>query len=184
MGTRKLGFLFNQNYCIGCKACEIACQVYHTQDPEMNWRHVDMHLVHEDGLEKELYLSHSCQHCDDPACLNVCPVGAYTKLENGAVVQDHDKCIGCGYCVVACPYHAISKDTDGQAQKCNLCAERLERGQEPACVERCPLDVLKLVDTDEADSDGMEKEMPHFPYLFTHPNIRFYPRADRDNFTY
>ena len=93
---RKQGFLFDYNFCIGCKACEISCQVYHNQDPDINWRHVDMMLIHEDEIEKEIFISHSCHHCEEPACMDVCPVGAYIKLENGVVQPLHDKCIGCG----------------------------------------------------------------------------------------
>lgn len=182
MQKRKLGFLFDQNFCIGCKACEINCQVYHNQDPNINWRHVDTILIHEDGIEKDLYLTRSCHHCDDPACLNVCPVGAYKKLDNGIVETIHSRCIGCGYCMLACPYSAITKGKDKKAQKCNLCSEKIERGEEPACVEGCPCGVLKLVDSTVSDISGMQKEMPGFEHTFTKPNIRFYPRMKRDNF--
>lgn len=181
---RQLGFLFDENFCIGCKACEISCQVYHNQDVYMDWRKVDTIQIHEDGMEKDLYISHSCHHCDNPACFEVCPVGAYEKLANGIVQPLHDRCIGCGYCIVACPYGAISKGKDGKAQKCNLCSERLDRGEEPACVQGCPCGVLKLIDTAVADASGMEKEMPGFKYFFSKPNIRFYPRIKRNNFIY
>ncbi|WP_033915655.1 4Fe-4S dicluster domain-containing protein [Campylobacter sputorum] len=180
---KKLGFLFDQNFCIGCKACEIACQVYHNQDPDINWRHVDRIKIHEDGIAKDMYLSRSCHHCDNPACLHVCPVGAYKKLDNGVVEPIHDRCIGCGYCILACPYNAITKGKDKKAQKCNLCSEKLERGEEPACVEGCPVEVLKLVPSDLSDSAGMQKEMVGFVYSFTKPNIRFYPRMKSANFT-
>ena len=179
---RKQGFLFDYNFCIGCKACEISCQVYHNQDPDINWRHVDGLMIHEDGIEKEIFITHSCHHCDEPACMDVCPVGAYIKLENGVVQPLHDKCIGCGYCLMACPYGSIIKGKDGKAQKCNLCAEKLERGEEPACVAGCPCGVLKLVDSNVSDSAGMQKEMPGFKHFFTKPNIRFYPRMKRNEF--
>lgn len=174
--AQKLGFIFDQNFCIGCKACEISCQVYHNQDPEINWRKVDSIEIYENSKQKEIYLSHSCHHCDDPACANVCPVGAYEKLSSGIVNTIHSRCIGCGYCLLACPYGAISKGKDGKAQKCNLCAERLERGELPACVQGCPVDVLKLGDMSLAQNSGLEKEMTGFKYLFTKPNLRFYPR--------
>lgn len=182
MQKRKLGFLFDYNFCIGCKACEVACQVYHNQDPEINWRRVDMHMIHEDGIEKEIFISHSCQHCDEPACLAVCPVGAYEKLANGIVLQNHDKCIGCGYCVTACPYGAIQIGKDKKVQKCNMCAEKVENGEQPVCVAGCPVGALKFVDSNISDSAGMEKEMPGFKYYFTKPNIRFYPRRVRKEF--
>lgn len=180
---KKLGFLFDQNFCIGCKACEISCQVYHNQDPIINWRKVDKIGIFEDGIYKDIYLTHSCHHCDDPACMNVCPVGAYKKLDNGIVEPIHDRCIGCGYCMLACPYGAISKGKDGKAQKCNLCSEKIQRGEEPSCVAGCPVGVLKLVNSDLSDSAGMQKEMVGFKHTFTKPNIRFYPRMKRANFT-
>jgi len=74
------------------------------------------------------------------------------------------------------------KGKDGKAQKCNLCAEKLERGEEPACVAGCPCGVLKLVDSNVSDSAGMQKEMPGFKHFFTKPNIRFYPRIKRNEF--
>lgn len=182
MQKRKLGFLFDYNFCIGCLACEVSCQVYHNQHPDINWRKVDNLLINEDGISKDIFISHSCHHCDNPACMDVCPVGAYIKLDNGVVWPLHDKCIGCGYCMLGCPYGAINKGFDGKAQKCNLCAEKLERGEQPACVEGCPCGVLKLVDTDVSDSAGMNKEMPGFKHFFTKPNIRFYPRMKRNEF--
>lgn len=179
---RKLGFLFDYNFCIGCLACEISCQVYHNQHPDINWRKVDLVPIIEDGLHKDMYITHSCHHCDDPACMNVCPVGAYEKLDNGIIQPIHDKCIGCGYCFLACPYNAISKGKDGKAQKCNMCAEKVERGEEPACVAGCPCDVLRIVDISVADSADMKKEMPGFKHFFTKPNVRFYPRMKRNSF--
>jgi anaerobic dimethyl sulfoxide reductase, B subunit len=83
---------------------------------------------------------------------------------------------------MACPYGSITKGKDGKAQKCNLCAEKLERGEEPACVAGCPCGVLKLVDSNVSDSAGMQKEMPGFKHFFTKPNIRFYPRMKRNEF--
>jgi len=60
---RKQGFLFDYNFCIGCKACEISCQVYHNQDPDINWRHVDGLMIHEDGIEKEIFVNYKTVYC-------------------------------------------------------------------------------------------------------------------------
>ena len=80
---RKQGFLFDYNFCIGCKACEISCQVYHNQDPDINWRHVDMMLIHEDEIEKEIFISHSCHHCEEPACVAGCPCDVLKLVDAG-----------------------------------------------------------------------------------------------------
>ena len=79
-----------------------------------------------------------CNHCDEPPCVPVCPVGATFKRADGLVLVDGDRCVGCGYCVLACPYDArfINHQT-GKADKCTFCGHRLEAGLLPACVETC-----------------------------------------------
>lgn len=171
------GFLFDQNFCIGCKACEVSCQVYHRQEPEINWRKVETHIVVEDGMKKERFTTSSCHHCEDPKCLEVCPTYAYTKREDGIVVLDREKCISCGLCVEECEYGAITRlGEDKKAQKCNMCAEKQDRGEEPACVAACPMDVLRLVDTDVSDRAGMVKEAVGFKANDFKPSVRFYPK--------
>lgn len=171
------GFLFDQDFCIGCKACEIACQVYHRQEAHINWRNVDTFIVEEDGMEKERFVSRSCHHCEEPQCVKVCPTYAYTKREDGIVVLDRDKCIGCGYCVEECTYGAITRlGEDQKAQKCNMCAEKQDRGEVPSCVEACPMDVLRLVDVDVSDKAGMVKEVVGFKANNFKPSTRFYPK--------
>ncbi|CZE48425.1 4Fe-4S dicluster domain-containing protein [Campylobacter geochelonis] len=177
MSKFQKGFLFDQNFCIGCKACEIACQVYHQQDEFINWRVVDTFIVNEDGMEKELFLSHSCHHCEEPECMRVCPSEAISKRKDGIVEINRDKCIGCGYCEQSCSYGAITlMGKDKKAQKCNLCAERLDEGELPACVAGCPCDTLKLVDIFVADSAKMQKDCVGFKDLGFKPSIRFYPK--------
>jgi formate dehydrogenase iron-sulfur subunit len=89
----------------------------------------------------DMYARKLCMHCNDPACVSVCLVGAITKSSTGAVVYDADKCIGCRYCMQACP-HGIPRyewgSTQPRIRKCNLCEDRVKDGKLPACVEVCP----------------------------------------------
>jgi Fe-S-cluster-containing dehydrogenase component len=120
-----------------------------------------------------------CMHCEKPACLDVCPTGATYKRDDGIVLVDHNKCMGCRYCVLACPYEARhylkridnyygmagrtpfeilkQKDLDkGTAVKCDFCVERLEKGRKPACVETCPAQARYFGDLDDAKSEVSE----------------------------
>ena len=91
-----------------------------------------------------------CMHCNEPDCLSACPVGAYTKREDGPVIYDPDQCIGCRYCMNACPFGVPHFDYDkgliegAFIDKCTFCPQRIDNGQEPACVATCPTDALEV----------------------------------------
>jgi anaerobic dimethyl sulfoxide reductase subunit B (iron-sulfur subunit) len=96
------------------------------------------------------YTSMNCNHCEDPACVKVCPTGAMHQDENGFVSVDHDRCVGCKYCAMACPYNAPSFDGEmGQMRKCDGCAGRVAAGENPICVDACPLYALDFGPTEE-----------------------------------
>jgi tetrathionate reductase subunit B len=125
--------------CVGCQACTVACNSEWEVPVGMARTHV--RATEAVGtfphLQSTFYVA-QCNHCDHPACVPPCPSGATYQAENGIVKVDRDLCIGCGYCVDACPYGAryiqpVLKKVD----KCDFCAARLERGQSPACVETC-----------------------------------------------
>lgn len=177
MKKARKSFLFDQDFCIGCKACEVACQTYHKQEPEINWRKVDEYEVVQNGNIKSLFLTHSCNHCENPICAEVCPTEAYTVREDGIVELNRDKCIGCGYCAQSCEYNAITLlGQENKAQKCNMCSERVDRGEQPACVRACPMGVLSIIETDLADRASMEKEVIGFKANSYVPSTRFYPK--------
>ena len=91
-------------------------------------------------VEKAFFVPKLCNQCTHPACVQVCPVGATYKTEDGVVLIDHDYCIGCRYCVQACPYGARYFDEEkGVSDKCTWCYHRITKGLEPACVEVCPV---------------------------------------------
>ena len=103
------------------------------------------------------YLPVSCQHCDNPECVSVCPTGASYKRDDGVVLVDHSKCIGCQYCVMACPYGVRAYDTGkdkGVIEKCTMCAHLIDKGEKPACVKHCPGQARKFGDLDDPDSSA------------------------------
>ncbi|MCB2218738.1 MAG: 4Fe-4S dicluster domain-containing protein [Desulfobulbaceae bacterium] len=141
------GFYFDSSRCIECYACEIACKAEHDLAPSVNekpgvtaprWRRVSRIEDFTQPDKSAQYISLSCMHCGKPACMEVCPVGAISKrAENGIVVVDSDECVGCRSCFDACPFGIPQYGPDGTMQKCNLCLERLEAGEKPACVANC-----------------------------------------------
>lgn len=173
MGSQK-GFYFNQNYCVGCHACETACKVQNKIDLGVFWRKVNVVESEINGRLVERYLTHACMHCKDPQCAKVCPTGAYTKREDGIVIQDNSKCVGCGYCLYACPYQAPKLNPNSKkAEKCNMCYNLIDQGEEPACVRGCPVQVLKIDDLEKLDANGAVKEALGFSVFATNPSIRF-----------
>ncbi|MBR0164328.1 MAG: 4Fe-4S dicluster domain-containing protein [Lachnospiraceae bacterium] len=159
----KKGFVSNMERCIGCNACVIACKQYHGLEPEMKRRKVremDENIV---GQPVRAYLSASCQHCDEPACMKACPTGAYSKREDGVVLHNAEVCIGCRMCQWACPYEAptfnpVTKKMD----KCDFCRERIDAGEQPFCVAGCPMEALEMVDMDEINESDYVSEVKGF----------------------
>lgn len=158
--------------CIGCQACVVACksennvpvgvfrtwvQVLETgefaHDPEG-----DGTVLHEGGSYepnvRRFSLPRLCNHCDDPPCVEVCPVKATFKRADGIVLIDYTKCIGCGYCINACPYDArFFNPVQQTADKCTFCAHRLDRGLLPACVTSCVARARVFGDLNDPDSE-------------------------------
>lgn len=168
--SKQLGFLLNQKYCIGCQACQTACQARNNSDAGISLRVADSF---EDKPE-EVYLTASCHHCENPACVEVCPVGAISKREeDGIVVSDYDTCIGCQACIMACPYDAPKfNEKTNKTEKCDFCLDRVLDGLEPECVLTCPVKVLKHGEIEELDKLGV-KEGVNFLVEDTKPCVRF-----------
>jgi formate dehydrogenase iron-sulfur subunit len=157
--------------CIGCNECGIACKKLNhlAADSPREW---DL----DDGLSARNWTSivegpqHSfarkqCRHCLSPACVSVCPVGALSKTETGAVVYDSSKCMGCRYCMMACPYGIPRYDWDQTVpyvRKCILCYDRIRTGQQPACTEACPAKATIFGNRDAllAEAHGRISENP------------------------
>jgi len=144
--------------CIGCLECVGACK---------NTWHLDMEVPRtwqkNDGLSADNwtsvlqkadrhYVRKQCRHCLEPACASACPVGALHTTEMGAVVYDSDKCLGCRYCMMACPYGIPRYDWDSAVpyvRKCIMCYPRIQEGKQPACTEACPVQATIFGDRDE-----------------------------------
>jgi formate dehydrogenase iron-sulfur subunit len=134
------GLLFDATLCIGCGACSAACKEQNKlplpiedKTTAYTWTVVQKH--------GDTYVRSLCMHCLTPTCVSVCPVGAMRKTERGPVVYDSDKCIGCRYCVMACPFGVPKYQWDRPVPivgKCVMCMDRLAAGQQTACATVCP----------------------------------------------
>lgn len=175
----KLAIGINLKRCIGCNTCALACKMQNNVPDGMQWNRVLTEGCEMfDGVEgtypnlSRTYLPVACQHCENAACERVCPTGATYKDALGRVEIDYDKCIGCRMCMAACPYNArtfnwsdpvrstgagygdarVPERTRGVMEKCTLCKERTDDGDEPLCVRCCPGDARIFGDLDDPDS--------------------------------
>ncbi|MCD6200734.1 MAG: dimethyl sulfoxide reductase anchor subunit [Bacteroidales bacterium] len=141
------GFVFDREACVGCEACVIACSIANEGESFVPWRQVyTFNPFRLPGLPVFFY-SLACNHCQEAPCIPACPARAYSRDPvTGAVILNRDACIGCRYCTWACPYDAPQfNETAGTMEKCTFCTERLQRGEEPACVAGCPVDALSFI---------------------------------------
>lgn len=153
----RYAMVHDETRCIGCNACSEACrEVNQVPAGVSRLTIVRTGPIGEFPDAKYHFFRHSCQHCDNPPCVSVCPTGAsYKDPDTGIVDVKRDRCVGCQYCVAACPYrvrfiHPINKTPD----KCNFCRDtNLANGKLPACVEACPTKALTFGNLDDSNSD-------------------------------
>ncbi len=180
----RYGFAIDQNTCIGCHACTVACKTEH-EVPVGQFRtwvkYVDKGTFPDNTREFGVM---RCNHCTDAPCVKICPTKSLFKREDGIVDFDRDRCIGCKSCMQACPYDAIYIDEDTHtAAKCNFCAHRVDENLEPACVVVCPTHSIWVGDLDDPTS-GISRLVNdnstavRSPEQNTGPNV-FYLGADR-----
>nr|NLI50417.1 dimethylsulfoxide reductase subunit B [Propionibacterium sp.] len=186
--AKQLAFYFDQTKCTGCKACVIACKDKHDLPVGVRWRRVaeysgGLWLVDErtGTMTQDVfsyYTSYSCNHCDDPICVEACPSTAMRKGENGIVKVEPEICIGCKYCAMACPYSAPQfNEAKGVMTKCDFCSDRLAAGQTPACVAACPSRALDFGEVAElrAKYGAMASIEPLPAASVTKPNLVISP---------
>lgn len=147
----KQGFYFNMAACIGCRTCQIACKDKNNLAIGDVFRRLEDYEVGMFPNATVYHYSRTCNHCENPACVQVCPNSAmYISEEDGTVLHDDEKCIGCQYCVNACPYGVPTYIESLQlTHKCDGCLALRNAGEEPACVSACPMRALEFGDFEE-----------------------------------
>jgi len=172
------GVLFDSTRCIGCRKCEEGCNTVN-ELPEPDKAFSDLSVLDTDrrttskaytivnryddagGNQGPLYRKVQCNHCLEPACASVCFVRAFSKNESGAVIYDETVCVGCRYCMIACPFEIPAYEYDRvlspRVRKCTMCHPRIVKGLLPGCVEACPTEALTYGKRDDLLQIGRER---------------------------
>lgn len=170
--NKKFVMVFDLAKCDGCKVCTVACQDMHYTESDREW--IKVYTMKDSETTAPYYFPKPCFHCDNPPCTKVCPVNATFKRQDGIVLVDNERCIGCRSCMAACPYStrffnwsrpsakeiAATKDIVyspeksvprrlGTVEKCDFCPDMLRIGKMPACVSSCPMDTIYFGDQNE-----------------------------------
>lgn len=162
--TRRKGLLIDTTKCIGCQACASACKEANGLPGEEEEK-LSATAYTVVKKKEDVYYRRLCMHCNDPTCSAVCPVGAFEKTEEGAVIYKPKKCIGCRYCIQACPFGVPAYEwqkTSPLVRKCTMCIQRLKKGDMPACAEACPTEATVFWDRDEL-IEGARKRIRENP---------------------
>jgi Fe-S-cluster-containing dehydrogenase component len=149
---RRFAIVIDSKKCINCKACNVACRAQNNVPlaHSRNWMNEETRGTFPKLLAA--FEPEQCHHCEHPACVRVCPTGASYQRPDGIVAINDSDCVGCRYCVIACPYDArFFREDRGVVEKCDLCARRIDRGEVPACVETCPGKVRTFGDSNDAN---------------------------------
>ncbi len=167
---RKFVMVIDLAKCDGCKKCTDACQSMHLTEPDREW--IKVFKMKDSETTSPYFLPKPCFHCDNPPCTKVCPVNATFKRQDGIVLIDNERCIGCRMCMAACPYstrffnwsHPVQNASItnepysaekgyprrmGTVEKCDFCPDMIRKGEMPACVTGCPMNVVYFGDQNE-----------------------------------
>ena len=184
--AKQLAFYFDASACSGCKTCQVACKDKHDSPMGIRWRRVYEVCGGEWKQQGKAWvpdliayhMSVACNHCENPVCASSCPNKAIVKREDGVVLIDHNRCMGCKYCEMSCPYGALHFDPDRKVMtKCTFCADYLEQGKPPSCVSACPMRVLDFGELEALErKHGTNKEVYPFPEaVYTGPAVVIKP---------
>lgn len=174
------GMLIDLTKCMGCRGCQVACKQWNNLPSEptsynkeftnpqnrsaYTWTLVEFHTTEYKGKPAYTFTKTQCLHCEEPACQSVCIAGAIKKTELGPVLINKDKCIGCRYCQVACPFHVPKYEYDKvfpKMLKCTMCADRIEAGLKPACASTCPNGAILFGEREELLKEAKDRIAKH-----------------------
>ncbi|CUU88842.1 anaerobic dimethyl sulfoxide reductase chain B [Campylobacter hyointestinalis] len=177
---KKFVMVHDENLCIGCQACSVACRNENNVPSGVFRLQVIANMSGVFPKLKTDFVRQSCVMCEDSPCVSVCPTGASFKTENGITLIDERLCVSCKYCILACPYDARFVDPITKAiGKCTFCYEnRLMEGKKPACVTVCPTDALVFGDARDEESEVSKliaRKNVQYPkaHLNTKPSLGF-----------
>ena len=178
----RVGMLVDLSLCIGCRKCEEACKQsnelppvtvpledksifeQHRRTDAENYTVVNRYASDQPD-KPPVYVKKQCMHCEEPACASACLVGALTKSKEGPVVYNQDVCLGCRYCMIACPFNIPAYEyhnpTFPKVRKCTLCYDRIKTGQKPACAAICPNEAITCGKRNDLINLAGEKIMKH-----------------------
>ena len=180
----KYGLVVDLTKCTGCASCTLACQAQNELEPPEVWCRVESKEEGRFPAVTRSFQTVQCNHCDNAPCVQVCPTKASYKRRDGIVLVDNNVCIGCKYCIVACPYQArVWNEERGTPGKCVLCVTRVTKGVQPACVLACPSKARTFGDLDDPESDisrliVRKRPVRLRPDIGTGPNI-YYVRGEK-----
>lgn len=182
------GWTLDLKRCVGCHACSVACKAENNTEPQtspltvrngravaVNYRKVHYRWGGTYPKVTLTFVSTACNHCFEPACIKSCPVGAISKRSaDGIVLIDQDLCIGCKYCIWACPYGAPQfNETTRKVEKCTFCVHRIGAGLKPACVTTCTGKALDFVTSFTQAQSGQSAPSGFANPMHTNPSILF-----------
>ena len=159
--------LIDPQKCLACKSCELECALEHSKSKDLKQAIYEKPLpqarVNVESAE-ELAIPLQCRHCEDAPCVKICPTNAIDRhsLEEPVLIEDQ-LCIGCKWCILVCPFGVISMDKKGTALiKCDLCFERLQKGEYPVCVQACPTGAIQFKPLEDVGKEEREEYLIKF----------------------